>query len=93
MHSYFQYFTIGDRLMLINDARKIVGNQPNWAIKNMHKALSLHSWLNTPIENKRFVLDIFNSYREVHSTAAPIMLEPTFEGRSTNVKCSHFNRN
>ena len=39
--------------MLINEARKIVGNQPTWAIKNMHKALSLHSWLNTPTEDKR----------------------------------------
>ena len=44
---------IGDKLMLMNDARKIVGNQPMYAIKNMHKALSLHSWLNTPEENKR----------------------------------------
>ena len=39
--------------MLVKEARKIVGNQPMYAIKNMHKALSLHSWLNTPEENKR----------------------------------------
>ena len=37
----------------MNEARKIVGNQPTWVIKNMHKALSLHSWLNTPTEDKR----------------------------------------
>ena len=44
---------IGDRLMLMNEAKKIVGNQPMYVIKNMHKALSLHSWGNTPEENKR----------------------------------------
>ena len=36
---------------------------------------------------------IFNSYREVHSTAEPTMLGSTFVGRSAKVKCSHFNRN
>tara|TARA_R100000750_G_C2284054_1_gene72342 strand:+ start:176 stop:400 length:225 start_codon:yes stop_codon:yes gene_type:complete len=44
---------IGANQMLVKEARKIVGNQPMYAIKNMHKALSLHSWLNTPEENKR----------------------------------------
>jgi len=44
---------IGADRMLMNEAKKIVGNQPKWAIKNMHKALSLHSWLNTPEENKK----------------------------------------
>ena len=39
--------------MLMNDAKKIVGNQSMYVIKNIHKALSLHSWLNTPEENKR----------------------------------------
>ena len=35
------------------EAKKIIGNQPRWAVKNMVKALSMHSWLNTPEENKR----------------------------------------
>jgi uncharacterized membrane protein len=34
-------------------ACKIIGNQPMWAIKNMAKALSLHSWNNTAEENER----------------------------------------
>lgn len=33
--------------------RKIVGNQPDWALKNMVKALGMHSALNTPEENER----------------------------------------
>ena len=39
--------------MTLQEAKKIVGNQPKWAIKNMVKALSLHSWHNTPEENER----------------------------------------
>lgn len=39
--------------MTIEEAKKIVGNQPKWALKNMVKALSMHSWLNTPEETKR----------------------------------------
>jgi hypothetical protein len=31
----------------------IIGNQPMWAIKNMAKALSMHSWNNTTEENER----------------------------------------
>tara|TARA_R100000808_G_scaffold9333_2_gene25709 strand:+ start:385 stop:552 length:168 start_codon:yes stop_codon:yes gene_type:complete len=33
--------------MTKEQAWKIIGNQPKYAIKNMIKALSLHSWLNT----------------------------------------------
>lgn len=39
--------------MTIEEAKKIVGNQPKWALKNMVKALSIHSWWNTPEETKR----------------------------------------
>ena len=39
--------------MTIQEAWKIVGNQPRWAIKNMVKALSFHSWSNTAEEKKR----------------------------------------
>tara|TARA_R100000995_G_C3359758_1_gene66864 strand:+ start:298 stop:453 length:156 start_codon:yes stop_codon:yes gene_type:complete len=35
------------------EAKKIIGNQPRWAVNNMVKALSMHSGLNTPEENKR----------------------------------------
>ena len=39
--------------MTLQEAKKIVGNQPRWAIKNMVKALSMLSLLNTPEENER----------------------------------------
>ena len=39
--------------MDIYEAKKIVGNQPKWAIKNMVKALSIHSWRNTEAEKRR----------------------------------------
>jgi len=39
--------------MTTEQAWKIVGNQPKWAIKNMVKALSMHSWSNTKEENLR----------------------------------------
>ena len=36
------------------EALQIVGkNQPRWAIKNMQKALSMCTWLNTSEETKR----------------------------------------
>jgi hypothetical protein len=34
--------------MTLAEARAIVGNQPLWALRNMVRALRLHSWLNTP---------------------------------------------
>ena len=39
--------------MTIEEAKKIVGNRPNWELINMVKALSMHNWLNTPEETKR----------------------------------------
>ena len=39
--------------MTIEEAKKIAGNQPVWALKNMIKALSMMSVLNTDEENKR----------------------------------------
>ncbi len=39
--------------MDLSEAKKITGNQPTWALKNMVKALSMHSWLNTQEENER----------------------------------------
>ena len=39
--------------MNVEQAWKIVGNQPRWAIKNMVKALSMFPALNTPEEDVR----------------------------------------
>ena len=39
--------------MTFEEAKKIVGNSPRWAIKNMVTALSMCSWHNTPEENQR----------------------------------------
>lgn len=41
--------------MTLIEARKIVGNQPKWALRNMVKALSMMSVLNTAEENERLV--------------------------------------
>lgn len=39
--------------MTTEEALKIVGNQPVWAIRNMRIALTMHSWLNSEEENRR----------------------------------------
>ena len=39
--------------MTYEQAKKIIGNQPRWAIKNMVKALSMHAWHNTKEEKMR----------------------------------------
>jgi hypothetical protein len=39
--------------MTIEEAKKICGNQPKWALKNMIKALQIFEVLNTPEENER----------------------------------------
>ena len=39
--------------MTIEQAKKILGRQPLWALRNMKRALSLHPWLNTAAENQR----------------------------------------
>ena len=41
--------------MELAEAKKITGNQPTWALKNMVKALKMFSWLNTPEENQRLI--------------------------------------
>lgn len=45
--------------MTYEDAKKITGNQPIWALKNMVKALQMHPWLNTDIENQRLEAGLF----------------------------------
>ena len=39
--------------MTRNEAKKIVGNQPKWALRNMARALTMLSWQNTPEETQR----------------------------------------
>ena len=39
--------------MTLAEAEKLVGDQPTWAIANMVKALSMHTWLNTEEEEAR----------------------------------------
>lgn len=40
--------------MTLHEAYKIVGySRPIWELRNMAKALQIHSWLNTPEEELR----------------------------------------
>ncbi len=39
--------------MTRSEAQKICGKQPKWALRNMVKALSMHPWLNTKVEDVR----------------------------------------
>ncbi len=39
--------------MTHEEAKKITGNQPLWALRNMVLALSMMPMMNTPEENKR----------------------------------------
>jgi len=39
--------------MTTEEAAKIVGRRAPWEIEVIQKALSLHSWLNTPAEQQR----------------------------------------
>lgn len=39
--------------MTLEEARRIVGNQPTWALKNMVKALNKLTWLNTEEDKER----------------------------------------
>jgi len=39
--------------MTYQEAKKIIGNQPRWAIHNMILALTMCQWLNTSTENQR----------------------------------------
>jgi len=40
-------------MMSIEEAKKIVGNQPTWALKNMVKALNMLPWRNTAEDLER----------------------------------------
>jgi hypothetical protein len=42
-----------DKTMTLEQAKKIVGNQPNWALKNMVKALKMMPILNTAQDEER----------------------------------------
>lgn len=39
--------------MTHDEARRIAGNQPEWALRNMVKALKIHPWLNTAEDKLR----------------------------------------
>ena len=39
--------------MKLEEAKKIVGNQPTWALKNMVKALNMLPWRNTAEDLER----------------------------------------
>jgi hypothetical protein len=39
--------------MTLEQAKKIAGNQPRYALRNMHKALNMARWLNTAEEEER----------------------------------------
>ena len=39
--------------MTTEEARRIVGNQPTWALKNMVKALNVLTWMNTEEDKRR----------------------------------------
>ena len=41
--------------MTYDEAKKIVGNQPAWALRNMILALELSEWMNTPEEQERLI--------------------------------------
>ena len=41
--------------MTIDQAKKIVGNQPTWALKNMVKALQMLPWRNTTEDEQRLL--------------------------------------
>ena len=45
--------------MTKKDALKITGNQPKWALRNMHLALSMCQSLNTTEENLRLIAATF----------------------------------
>lgn len=39
--------------MTIEQAKRITGNQPTWALKNQVRALSMHQWLNDDQDRER----------------------------------------
>jgi|TARA_R110002126_G_scaffold121737_1_gene263262 hypothetical protein len=44
-----------EKIMTTEQAWKIVGNQPKWALKNMIHALNLLPALNTPDDDQRLI--------------------------------------
>ena len=46
---------IGGSGMNLIEAKKIVGNQPTWALKNMVKALQMLPWRNTAEDEQRLL--------------------------------------
>jgi hypothetical protein len=46
---------IGGSGMTLEEAKKIVGNQPTWALKNMVKALQMLPWRNTTEDEQRLL--------------------------------------
>jgi len=39
--------------MTLEQAKKIIGNSPKWATRNMKRALEMHPWSNSPDEWQR----------------------------------------
>jgi len=58
--------------MTLEEARKIVGNTPTYALRNMVKALKLHQWLNTEDDWKRLKAAQLILRKKEHS--APLIL-------------------
>lgn len=48
-----QFNTEERQRMTLDDAKRIVGNQPAWALQNMVKALQMLPWLNTADDELR----------------------------------------
>jgi hypothetical protein len=46
---------VGGKRMTLEQAKKIVGNQPTWALKNMVKALQMLPRLNTAEDEIRLI--------------------------------------
>ena len=43
----------GKQIMTLDEAKRIVGNQPTWALKNMVRALKMLPLMNTVEDEKR----------------------------------------
>ena len=67
--------------MNIQQATKIVGNQPTYALQNMIKALSTLIWLNTPEDTKRLEAAkiVLHDRREVQQLRRNLVLTENFE--------------
>lgn len=45
--------TTEEDIVTLDEAKRIVGNQPTWALKNMVKALNMLTWMNTAEDIQR----------------------------------------